>query len=258
MTATRSQAFTEEMKAAIETAIVKHLSKSDQIRSDELSKFSLTIAGLTNEICDLKRSLVLKDNIISKLETQVAQLETRPDTSNLLARIDQLEADHDSLEQYGRRLNIRVDNVPFLQGESPASLEGQVLGLLASAGAEIAASDVLRLHRSTPLRAKEGPDTTKFSQVIVRLNNWKARESAHNSRNAARVKGHAIKQDLTRARREMIAEANAAIRTWRELDEPVYCYANINCQVVMRRGRAVRRIHSTGDLKDAIAFFKPQ
>ena len=63
----------------------------------------------------------------------------------------------------------------------------------------------------------------------------RAREIAHNARNEARVKGHAIKQDLTKYRRELIAEANVAIR-----------------------GREVRRFNNDGDLQLALGFFKPQ
>ena len=243
-----TRAFTEEMKVAIEAAISKHM-----------TSFASSLVALTSEIADLKRSMSLRDDKIASLELKIQQLETRPDSSRLAARIEQLEADHDDLAQYGRRLNIRLENVPVHSDETPAALETQVLGLLSDAGAGIQPADVQRLHRSTAPRTKEGSgNATKYSQVIIRLNNWKARESAHNARNTARVRGHAIKQDLTRSRRERITEANATIRAWPASQEPVYCYANINCQVVMRRGRTVRRINSADDLKNALTFFSPR
>ena len=247
MSSTRSQTFTEEMRAAIQSAV-----------SQALVTHTQTLSDLKSEIASMKHSLIQKDNRISELEQRIEQLGARSDT-HLLERVQLLESAHDSLEQYGRRLNIRIENVPEIPDETPLLLETKVLGLLSAAGACISPSDVQRLHRSTALRSRNDSSRSdaRSSQVIVRLNNWKARESAHNARNTARSQGHPIKQDLTSIRREMIAEANVAIREW-TVSEPVYCYASINCQVVMRRGRTVRRINSEDDLKSALAFFRPQ
>ena len=248
-TRSSQSSFTEEMKAAIDASICKHM-----------QTFRGSIDALTSEISELKRSLHSKENIIAQLEQRIAQLEARPDNENLQERIDQLEADHDSLEQYGRRLNIRVENVPALPDETPAALEHKVLGLLSAAGAAVQPNDVLRLHRSTALRTPtNAASAIKTSQVIVRLNNWRARESAHQARNTARANGNPIKQDLTKARRELITEAHAAMREWpTAAADPVYAYANINCQVVLRRGRDVQRIHCHADLERALRHFRPQ
>ena len=242
-------AFTEEMRVTIEAAIDKHM-----------TSFQATITALTSELKELKESLTQKDNRIAELEQRILQLEDSPPDNPLHARIAQLEAEHDALEQYGRRLNVRVENVPLLADESPTTLQDQVLGMMTAAGAAISPADVLRLHRSTAPRSKPG-ESAKSSQVIVRLNNWRARESAHQARNTARVRGHPFKQDLTKVRREWISEAHAAMREWPQQgasQEPVYCYANINCQVVMRRGRSVERIHCHDDLQSALRHFRPQ
>ena len=248
-----TRAFTEEMRAAIECAISKHMTS---LTASQTS-FTASLSALTQEISTLKLSLSQRDDKIVSLEQKIALLETRPDASRLAVRIEQLEAGQDELEQYGRRLNIRLENVPVNHNESPAALESQVMGLLKDAGAAIQPVDVVRLHRATAPRTAQG-SSVQSSQLIIRLNNWRARESAHMARNCARVKGHPIKQDLTRFRRELISEANVAIRVWPSSNEPVYCYANINCQGGMRRGKTVRRIHSGGDLKSALAFFGRQ
>ena len=141
-----------------------------------------SITRLADDIAELKLQLSHKDTMITQLEARIAQLETRPDNSSILQeRLDQLEATHDGLEQYGRRLNVRVENIPFIEGETPVSLQSQVLEMMNAAGAQIAPADVMRLHRLTALRRKPGsPDSPmRYSQVIVRLTNWRARESAH-------------------------------------------------------------------------------
>ena len=250
-----SQSFTAEMTAAIETAISKHM-----------TSFTSTITALTSEIAALKASLQQKDTRITELQERIDQHVERIDQLEAAAgepqgeRVEQLELQLDALEQYGRRLNIRVDNVPQLADESIPALEKKVLELLNDAGAPIKTADVVRLHRIGQLRhnPRNAADAPKCSQVMVRLNNWRAREAAHLARNAARTKGHAIRQDLTRPRREVIAEANDAIRSWGPSDEPVYCYANINCEVTMRRGRETKRINCDADLRHAIRFFKPR
>jgi hypothetical protein len=155
-------------------------------------------------------------------------------------------------------MNIRLDNVPEQANETPAAVERKALEMLAEAGADVKAADVVRSHRIGRLRLD--PDTQSMrGQVILRLANWRARESAHLARNTARTKGWPIRQDLTKPRRELISDANAAIREWGNVrGEPTYCYANINCVVTMRCGRNTRKIHGEDDLKDALRHFKPQ
>ena len=76
-----------------------------------------SITGLAADIAKLKLQLSHKDTMITQLEARIAQLETRPDNTSILQeRVDQLEAAHDGLEQYGRQLNVRVKNIPFTEG----------------------------------------------------------------------------------------------------------------------------------------------
>ena len=78
------------------------------------------------------------------------------------------------------------------------------------------------------------------------------------ARNAAREKGHPIRQDLTKRRRDMISSAQATISGWGELrGEPIWVYANINCQTVIRQGRDVRRFSTPSELEAALAHVKP-
>ena len=222
----------DEVIAAIDNAVAKH------------------IESFTSQIATLERKLSQRDTHISKLEERVSVLEVQ----------------NDALEQYGRRMNFRVENIPHVEGETPASLEAQVIGILQEAGASIKKEDVVRLHRSTALRVDSNNNVSssqgrgaagRTSQVIVKLNRWGTRESIHKARNAARAKGTPIKQDLTKARRELITAANVAIRSWGTLAVPVWAYANINCEPTMRQGREVFRFTSDSELQLALNRFKP-
>ena len=263
-----SEAFTEEMKRAMREIVDSSvraildtaLAKQSDTFTTSLAAATASIAALTSEVADLKTRLSQRDHQILQLKNRIEELESAEhgDTTILQTRIDQLEHDHDALEQYGRRLNIRLDNVPELPDETPAKLEQRALEILNAAGAAVKSTDIIRMHRMGQLRPHpDQPHAPKRGQVILRLNNWAARESAHLARNNSRTKGHPIRQDLTKIRRELIAEANAAIREWGALDEPVYCYANINCLVTMRCGRNTEKIHGDADLKEALRRFKP-
>ena len=240
----------EEMAETVQSAVL-----------DAMKPLVETIAGFAADITEFKLKLEEKDALIQQLLTRVAKLESRPDNSSALRDlVEQLEAGHEALEQYGRRMNFRVDNIPYVEGETASSLQASVMQKLEAAGAEVSPSDVSRLHRSTALRRKPGSDANspKVSQVIVRVTNWRARESAHLARNTARVNGHPIKQDLTAARRELISNAHAAMKDWpQDSTTPVYVYANINCQVVMRRGREVEKICNQADLESMLDHFHP-
>ena len=168
-----------------------------------------------------------------------------------------MEVANDAHDQYGRRMNFCIENIPFNEGETIDSLGTQVLGILQEAGARIDQNDVVRLHHSTPLCVKENVyDSRRCSQVIVRVGNWRTRESVHGARNAARAKGlHPIRQDLTKFRRELLSQANDAIRDFGELRVPVWAYVNINCQTVLRQGKEVRKFGTESELQDALAHF---
>ena len=229
--------FRSEIRATVRSAISAAIAPlSDQIRD------------LFQKVSELEAKLAAKDDRILQLSSTNKQLQ---------ARVADMEVANDALDQYGRRMNFRVENIPFNEGETIDSLGTQVLGILQEAGARIEPNDVVRLHRSTPLRAKENVcGGRRCSQVIVRVGSWRTRESVHSARNAARAKGlHPIRQDLTKFRRELLSQANDAIREFGELRVPVWAYANINCQTVLRQGKEVRKFGTESELKDALDHF---
>ena len=250
-----------QTRASVENTFTEEMMRN-AIR-EAIEPLSATISALTQQVTALSNSNSALAQQVSALETKLAQrdtaiLELDTDNAKLHERIEVLEEAHDSLEQHGRRMNFRVQNIPFNEGETNESLQEQVLAVLTDAGAKIDPGDIVRLHRSTALRVQENVcGGRRCSQVIVRVGRWCARESAHMARNAARVKGHPIRQDLTKRRRDLISSAQATISEWGELREPIWAYANINCQTVIRQGRNVRRFSTTSELEEALAHFRP-
>ena len=243
--ASAENTFTEEMRISIQQTI-----------RDALQPLSQSIEHSSAEIYALKQQVAALEAKLAARDPRILQLDTA--NQKLHERIDAMEEAHDSLEQHGRRMNFRVQNIPFNEGETSETLQQQVLGLLQDAGAAIDPNDIERLHRSSALQVRDNVcGGRRCSQVIVRVVRWRAREAAHNARNTARTKGHPIRQDLTKLRRDLISSAQAAISDWGELRVPVWAYANINCQTVLRQGKEVRRFSTASELHDALAHFRP-
>ena len=232
-----------EIQQVIEEAITKNLVPLSQ-----------NILALTSQLVALEKKLFERDTRISTLENTVAKLQETVST---------LASDHDALEQYGRRMNFRVENVEYQEGETTESLQEQVVTILRGAGSSIRSEDVVLLHRTSALRFRENVSRgggesprVKSSQVIVRVAKWRVRENIHLQQNEARAAGHPVKQDLSQRRRELITAAIEAIKGWPEQETPVYAYANINCVPTIRRGRETRKFTSDDELQSALAHFQ--
>ena len=233
----------EDILIAIQGEIQKHL-----------IPLGNTIRVLTDQVASLEAKVVERDTQVLNLEAKIVQ---RYATIAMLEEsVSVLQSETDSLEQYGRRINFRVENIEQREDETDESLQEQVITTLQGAGAEIHNRDIFHMHRIGRPRLRQ-LDGKMAGQVIVRVNNWHTRTNVHLSRNAARASGHPVKQDLTTRRHNLIGEALDAIKSWRNQPIPVYAYANINCAPTIRRGRESMKFITDGQLQDALKHFKP-
>ena len=83
----------------------------------------------------------------------------------------------DDLENYGRRMNIRVEGISYEEGETENELREKVIVTFAKADVNFTDNDMVRFHRSSKPSIDEGGKTT--AQVIVKLNSWKTSKAAH-------------------------------------------------------------------------------
>ena len=82
----------------------------------------------------------------------------------------------------------------------------------------------------------------------------------HNARNVARQKGTPIRQDLTKRRLDLLMKARGVIDGWQvpKDSEQIWAYANINCELVMRKGKVVKGFQTENGLREVLDFFKPE
>ena len=235
-----SMSSVKEIQDAIKAEFINH----DKQFMDTFSKRLDKLEALITE----------KDNIILKQEKRIDELE---------CKLDQVVIDNDSLEQYGRRMNFRVENVEKREGETDGSLQNNILHILRKSGVQIQPDDVVRHHRSSKIREKEievegGKKTIKYGQCIVKVSSWRVREAVHKARKKSRDNGHPVRQDLTQRRYELIAKARGIIEGWGELPQPVFAYANINCEPSIRRGADVFKFKSERELMNNLPRFAPE
>lgn len=112
------------------------------------------------EIKTLKDEAVIRDEKVKALE----------------AKVDKLSLGLNDLEQYGRRHNIRLNNVPL---EDTSNCESVVLGILNRALTEsepFSSSDIDRCH---PIGR---PNKKNNRQIIVRFSSYQAKAKAYDAR----------------------------------------------------------------------------
>ena len=98
------------------------------------------------------------------------------------------------MEQYGRRLCLRVDEVPIREGENPKVIEQELQKEFAEMGVELQEDAIDRAHRigkKYNVEVEEEDDT-----VIVRFSSWKHRTLVY--RNRKKSKKVRVKIDFTK------------------------------------------------------------
>ena len=216
----------------------------------------------------------LKKDLSAEYALTVGQLKDtittlQEDNARLRERLIEFDIRCDDLEQYGRRMAVRVEGLPWKEGETNVELEGALVKEFALQGVVIEPSNIVRLHRSSHPKKKNGK---VFKQCIVKLSNWRAREKFGGYNKKARQYEKSMKKstvrvinDLTKRRLILLTEARNRITTRlgmkftpEEIEnladgDNVFTYANINSDLKMRVSGKVLSYNSIPELDACIA-----
>ena len=110
--------------------LITHENEANLLNGLE-GKLFKKMEGQAEELKDLKRKT-------DHLEGRVAILESLVQT---------LEKKTDDVEQYGRRLCLRIDNIPISEGENPKVIEQELQKEFADMGVELPEDAIDRAHR---------------------------------------------------------------------------------------------------------------
>ena len=157
---------------------------------------------------------------------------------------------YDELEQYGRRLCLRIDSVPKQNNEKGEDVFKFVKGLIQEvSGLETPEVVIDRAHRI-------GPDYTyKKRRKCVSLSLFALRRSGHGTAfyRARRSTGNRaqVRLDLTKRRDDLLKARNEYIKSIGHTVK--FCYADINCRMKIKwRDNSEEFFEYLQDLKDLV------
>ena len=143
----------------------------------------------------------------------------------LQERITTLELEKDDLEQYGRRVCVRIDNVPVESKETADSVYEKVGEFFREACPDIPVSCIDRAHRIGS-EYKSYRNKKKCCRIIVRFMSFRHRTMFY--RNRKRLKDVRIKLNLTKCRYRILKDAIDLAKEHPDLD---YVFADVNCRL---------------------------
>ena len=180
--------------------VMPGLSDQDVIRVAQLVKSMLH--DEINQVVELKVSAVTM-----ALQTELDDVKAR--CARLEDEVTLLKSKHDDIEQYSRRMCLRISGIAESENEDVNKL---VLELAARVGSNIGPADIDRAHRlGRP--SNNGTNNSERSprrrEIIIKFTNSSARLSLLRGRAKLReqnVKNIFINEDLTPARNELAYE----------------------------------------------------
>ena len=147
------------------------------------------------------------------------------------AHIDQLQCNSDDLEQYQRRLCLRINGIPAPESgkreTAEESLE-KVKEVFEELGIDIPDVVIDKAHRLGNMTEIDGKS---YEQMIVRFTNRRQRTLVY--RAWKKSKSHSIKLDLTAARAPILKNANNNLLPSRKYS---FVFAGINCRLCAKLG----------------------
>ena len=137
--------------------------------------------------------------------------------------------DHEELEQYGRRLCLRIDGVPAKANESSDDVLDSVKSLFKESKVDIPESVIDRAHRIGS-RYLGVSSNNYCKSIIIRFATFRHRTMFYRAKNKLK-RGMRIKLDLTKSRYNLLKKANDHVK---EVCSIKFCYADINCRLKVK------------------------
>jgi len=190
------------------------------------------IKEIRNEIRDeIKKDfeVIIKDQSkrITELESTVAVLQQHVQT--LKHTQTKNSSSMEELEQYGRRLCLRIHGIPCKEGkETAGDVLKEVKDLITESKSEIPVVCVDRAHRIG--KKNENEDGIVSQAIIVRFTTFRHRTLLY--RNRKSLSEARVQLDLTKQRYTILKDARGVLKLNPELAK--FVYADINCRLKVK------------------------
>ena len=173
---------------------------------EKLTKLESTVEMLQKQVSELKQ----QNNLLSK---------ERKKTDEVLTKCD-------DLEQYGRRLCLRINGVKTEQRETPGDVLKKVKDVISANNLDIPDANIDRAHRIGPKTVEEGEEKR---QIIVRFTTFRHRTKFYKARKT--FSGIRVSLDLTKRRYALLKAARRAVEGNVRVK---FVYADVNCRLKCR------------------------
>ena len=138
----------------------------------------------------------------------------------------------DDIEQYGRRVCLRVEDMPLQQNETEQKLIDQLENEFSNMGLDFRASAIERIHRIGPVSSEEDEEGKQYErqQVIVKFKNWGSRTKVYKNRKKKTNK-FKFRVDLTKRRLLLLKKARDMTKNMPNVD---FTFSDVNCRLALR------------------------
>ena len=202
------------------------------------------LATLATKTCinELKDVILEQKAKIDELEGKVVVMEKL---------IDNLEQRSDDLEQYQRRLCLRIVGVELKaggQGESGQDCLKNVKGIFKELGVDVPDLVIDRAHRIGEVKEIEGKS---YRQIIVRFTTWRHRTMVYRARRKSDK--YKICLNLTRKNVKLLSKANDLLEE-KSLGD-CYAFSDVNCRLCLNLAGKFQYFESEEQLLKLVSSF---
>ena len=183
------------------------------------------VEDVKNEIKkEMQAFIITQEKRIVELESTVAMLQKH--VSHLKQTQD---TKLDDLEQYGRRLCVRIDGVPEVSNESNEQVFKFIAGKIKEIGEDIPTVVIDRAHRIG--KSYNDRSSNKMCKsIIVRFTTFRHRTLFYRSRK--KIDNIRIHLDLTKSRYKLLSDS---IKYAKDHENKIkYVFVDINCRLKAR------------------------
>ena len=140
-----------------------------------------------------------------------------------------LEKKVDELEQYGRRVCLRIEGVEHKVSEKSEEFLEKVINIVNESEAEVPESVLERAHHIGPTYT-DNDTGNKMQSIIVRFITFRHRPLFYKNRKNIKS-GARIRLNLTKDRYNLLVSARKRVNNCPEVN---YVYADINCRLKVK------------------------
>ena len=174
--------------------------------------------------------MALEKEIKKREELQSSVCMLQEHVKNYQEQVNELKASQDKLEQYGRRLCIRIDSVPVAENETSNDVLQNVKSIIEESSSEIPHAAINRAHKIGKTYTDK-KSRVKCKSIIVRFTTFWHRAMFYDSRKNLK-RNVKVRLDLTKKHYWQLVKNNEAVK---------FVMADINCRlkVIFKDGNSL-------------------